>query len=261
MTDSAEVAKQSFDQVYLTVPSHAIGGGWLSELAAAAREATWVSIQPGPDDRQALLKEGIREDQLISGMLSLVSYLAPLPGETHMAQPGIAFWHPPAAKTAFSGPQARLHAVLALLRRGGFPARRHPDVHREVSFFTAVLLPYLAALEGADWSLQKLVEGHGLELGAAAAREAADIVASTQGRKTMPARLAPHAGLIRTALWLAPKVAPFPVEGYLQRHFTKTHEQTWFILEELRRSAQQKGIPAPALQRLTSRLPEASSRG
>ena len=254
---ASEVAAKKFDQIYLALPSQAVTGTWLRDLVAVAGEATWISIQPGPDDREALLKAGVDPQRLISGMLSLVSYPAPLPGESPSRFPreGMAFWHPPLASTLFSGPRERLEDVLSVLRRGGFPARRHADVHREVSFFTAVLLPYLAALELSGWSLRKLVRGGGLQLGAAGAREASSIVAVAEGPKTLPARIAGLASIVRLGLWWVSKVAPFPFEAYLRLHFTKTNAQTRFILEALRGKAEERGVAAPALHELLAGRP------
>ncbi len=246
-----EVAATRFDQIYLALPSQALAGAWMTELAAAGGDATWISIQPGPDDRQALLTAGVRPERLVSGMLSLVSYPAPLPGETRIPREGTAFWHPPRVPTLLSGPAERLDPVLALLERGGFPARRHPDVDREVSFFTAVLLPYLAALELSGWSLRALLRGRAIRLGAAAAREASAIIAADKGvAPTLPARLAGRAVLVRSGLWLAAKLAPFPLEPYLRLHFTKTREQTLFILEGLREKGVREHLPTPALDAL-----------
>lgn len=248
-----EVAATRFDQIYLALPSQALTGAWMTELAAAGGEATWISIQPGPDDRRALITAGVRPERLVSGMLSLLSYPAPLPGETRIPREGTAFWHPPLVPTLLSGPAQRLEPVLALLERGGFPARRHDDVDREVSFFTAVLLPYLVALERSGWSLRALPRGPGLRIGAAAAREAAAIVAADKGvTPTLPARLAGRAGLIRSGLWMAAKLAPFPLQPYLRLHFTKTNAQTRFILEGLREKGVREHLPTRSLDALLS---------
>lgn len=258
----AEVAAQRFDQLYLAVPSQAVTGPWLSALAAVAGEATWISIQPGPQDRRALLEAGVPPERLISGMLSLVSYPAPLLGESaeRFPVPGMAFWHPPLAPSLFSGPAEALQAVLGLLRRGGFPARRRDDVHRPTAFFTAVLLSYLAALERAGWSLRHFTRGGELKLGAAAARETSAIVASIEGSKTLAARLAGHAGVVRLALWLGERGAPFPLEAYLRSHFTKTRAQTAFILRALKAQAAERSMDVPSLDALLS-APRALEEG
>jgi hypothetical protein len=123
-----------------------------------------------------------------------------------------------------------------------------------------VLLSYLAALERAGWSLRHFTRGSALELGAAAARETSTIVAATEGAPTLAARLGGHAGFVRFALWLADKVAPFPLEAYLQSHFTKTRPQTEFILHALRASAAERSIRVPSLDELLS-TPRALEEG
>jgi 2-dehydropantoate 2-reductase len=250
-----EVAGQQFDQIYLAVPSQALIEPWLPELAAVARDATWISIQPGPQDRRALVEAGVPSERLVSGMLSLVSYQAPLQGETpaRFPVPGMAFWHPPLSPSLFSGPAERLRPVLELLRRGGFPARRSADVHRRTAFLTAVLLSYLAALERSGWSLRDFRRSGALRLGAAVARETSAIVAATDGPRTPVAHIAGHATFVRFALWLANKAAPFPLEAYLQSHFTKTHAQTEFILLALRARATESSMRVHSLDELLSR--------
>ena len=108
--------------------------------------------------------------------------------------------------------------------------------------------------------MRNLRDGNALDRGAAAAREAAQIVAAAEGPKTLPSRLAGHATLVRDALSVATRVAPFPVEVYLRFHFTKTRAQTRFILEGLVQKAHARGVAAPALRELLG-LTGAGGRG
>src|SRR5262245_42718199 len=122
-----EVAARRFDHVILTVSSPALRGPWLGELIAAAGDATIVALQPGREDRDTIVAAGASPDRLVSGMITLISYAAPLPGETRFTRPGTAYWFPPMSPAPFSGPAERTAAIVALLRAGGQPAKRHKD--------------------------------------------------------------------------------------------------------------------------------------
>jgi ketopantoate reductase len=262
----AEISARSFDQVYVTLPSDAVRSPWMRELAnALPRDATVVSLQPTREDRAAILEAGVPEDRLVSGMIAFVAYAAPLEGETRFAKPGMAYWFPPLGASPFSGPKGRARAVVELLRRGGLPARTHPDVPRAVGFPTAIGMSYLTALEAAGWSLGALARGPLLALGARAGREASEIVRHGSGAPDLGTRVAAglsrRAPLVRMGLWIAERMAPFPVEEYLRVHFTKVGAQTRLIVASLIEQGREAALPVDALGALSSsvpRLPEAA---
>lgn len=248
---TAEVAARRFDQVYLTVSSTGVQGPWLPELIAAVGYATVVSLQPTAEDREVVLSAGVSEDRLVSGLISLISYAAPLPGETRFGHPGMAYWFPPLSPSQFSGPPERTRGVVALLKRGGLPAKRHPNIPRAVSFSTAVLMAYVAAVEVAGWSLRWNAF---LQLGAHAAREATAIVQRSFGGAPLMARLVTSPLLIRVGLWFARWVVPFPLEAYVKRHFTKVGDQTRLILGRLLSDGRAAGLPVDALEKLVAAI-------
>ena len=149
-----EVAADRFNQVYLTVSSPALRGPWLGELMAATGDATIVALQPGREDRDTIVAAGVPIERVVLGMIALISYVAPLPGETRFPEPGMAYWFPPMSKAPFSGAPERTAAVVALMRRGKLPAKRHADVPHAVAFPSAIMMAYLVALENAGWSLR-----------------------------------------------------------------------------------------------------------
>jgi 2-dehydropantoate 2-reductase len=226
VTRADEVAARTFDQVYLTVSSPALAGPWLGELIAATGAATIVALQAGTDDRDRMIAAGASADRLVSGMISLVSYAAPLPGETRFPRPGTAYWFPPLASSPFSGPHERTAAVVAALRAGKLPAKRHANVPRAVAFPTAVLMPYLIALETAGWSFRAFGQGDAIRLGARGARAALAVVAASEGRVPLHARVLARPGVLRLGLWLGRRAMPLSLEVYLKEHFTKVHDQT-----------------------------------
>ncbi|HEU4731437.1 MAG TPA: hypothetical protein VFT22_26265 [Kofleriaceae bacterium] len=72
------------------------------------------------EDR-AFVTANVDPRRIIDGMIGFLAYHAPLPGETRFAEPGVAYWFPP-APSPFSGERAG--ALIAALRRGKLPARR-----------------------------------------------------------------------------------------------------------------------------------------
>jgi ketopantoate reductase len=116
-----------FDVVFLTVPSDALDGAFLREVAKGFGEATVVGLQPGLDDRRRLLSLGVTEPQLVRCLISLVAFHAPLSAKAALQAEGTPYWFPPLSPWTFDGPSARAEAVVALLRRGGMPAA-HGDV-------------------------------------------------------------------------------------------------------------------------------------
>lgn len=249
-----EIAGSRFDQVYVTVSSPALRGPWLAELIAAAGDATIVALEPGREDRDTLVAAGASPDRLVSGMITLISYIAPLPGETRFAKPGMAYWFPPMSPAPFSGPAERTAAVVALLRKGGLPAKQHPDVPRAVAFPSTVLMAYLVALENAGWSFRTLRRDH-IQLGARGAREGIAIVSHSEGRPPLGARIIARPAILRIALWLGQRAVPLPLEIYLKEHFTKVGDQTRLFMTGYIARGKQAGLPVTALEQLMATLP------
>jgi 2-dehydropantoate 2-reductase len=251
VTQPHEVAARRFDQVYLTVSSPALAGPWLRELIAATGDATIIALEPGADDRAVLLAAGVPVERLVQGMITLISYSAPLPGETRFPKPGMAYWFPPMAPAPHSGPRERTAAVVRALRAGKLPSKVHRDVPATVAFPSAVLMPYLIALESAGWSFRELGRGPAIALGASAAREALAITAATTGRRTpFGARAIARPTLLRLALWFGRRVIPLPLEIYLREHFTKVHAQTIEFMEGYIAKGKKAGVSVAALEEL-----------
>jgi 2-dehydropantoate 2-reductase len=236
--------------VYLTVSSTALRGPWLPGLARAAGDATVISLQPGIEDRTHVLRF-VPEDRLVSGLISLISYAAPLPGETRFREPGMAYWFPPLSPSPFSGPAARVDAVVAALRAGGMPAKRHPDVPGLAGFPSAIMMPYLVALEAGGWSFDRL--GENAPTAARAAREAIAVVAARPeaGRRPPFIGLAARPLVVRAGLWLGRRILPLDLETYLREHFTKVGDQTRLMMSQYIDHARSRGLPSAALESLS----------
>jgi 2-dehydropantoate 2-reductase len=250
----------SVDVVLLTVSSPALRGSWLASLVAATGGATYVVLQPGLDDRKIVEQAGVSADRIVAGLISLISYHAPLPGETRFPEPGMAYWFPPRAPGLFSGSADRVAAIVATLRAGKQPAKRTIDVAKTAMFPSAVLMPYLVALEAAGWSFRELMRSPHAALGARGAREALAIVGRAYvARVPFGIRLVARRSIIRTGLWFARRVMPLPLETYLEVHFTKVGDQTREIMERYVALGTAAGQSVEALTGLLAALPASAS--
>jgi 2-dehydropantoate 2-reductase len=249
LTDPAAVARERWDQVYLTVSSTALrAGDWFARLALGVGHATVVLLQSGPDDRR-FVGQRLPVEQVVQGVITLISYRAPLPGETRFPRPGVAYWFPPLAPSPMSG--ARREPVLAALRAGGLPARGHRNIGAVSDFPTALLMPLMAALEQAGWSFRTVRQPGRLALAARAAREALRVMAHRDRRPApWPLRFVNRPLAVRLALAVAPRLMPLDIETYLRVHFTKVSDQTRDFLRTYLTLGRAAGLPTGALAQL-----------
>ena len=254
ITSAREVAARRFDQIVLTVSSPALRGPWLADLLTAAKDATIVALQPGLDDRGVLIAAGAAPERLVQGLISLVSYHAPLPGETRFPAEGMAYWYPPLSPSPFSGPADRVTAVVAALAKGKLPAKRHRDVGKLAAFPSAVMMPYLVALELGGWTVGGARRAGTFTLGARAAREAIAVVGHALGKPPLGVRLLARPRLLRAGLWGARPLIPLPFEIYLREHFTKVGDQTAEFIDLYIAKGRAAGLPVEALTELANRL-------
>ncbi len=252
VTTADEVRAGAFDSVWLCVATPALEGGWLDALATAAPRATIVSLQPGLEVTRRLA-ERVGASRLVIGLITLISWQAPLPGET-MVPPGVRYWFPPLAAAPFAGPASRVEPLVAALEHGGFPARMVKDVVPLAAGGEAVLQPFIMALEASGWSFATLRSGKLLDVGAAAAREFLAVAEAVHHRSLWPQRALARPTFFRLVLALGPKLVPFPLETYLRVHFTKVGAQTRLLLDETIRLAEQHRLPHPALDELRGLL-------
>ena len=248
LTRPDEVATATWEQVWLCISSPALQGPWLDELLEASGTATLVFLQPGLRDRDTILERWPAE-RLVQGLITLISYQAPLPGE-HVPQPGVAYLFPPLSTTLFTGPPDRTQAVVDALRAGGCRATVSPHVRHRAAIGSAVLMPHMVALETAGWSVQALRTSPLLPLASRASREAMMIAATYNGFPPPAARHVVHPLLTQLALGLAPHLLPFDLETYLRYHFTKVGAQTRAAMAVYRELSAELGLPSPHLERL-----------
>lgn len=251
LTAVEDVAAQGWDQVWLCVPTSALEGEWLDRLLEAAGDATVVCPQPGLQVRDRVARV-VPPQQVVSGTIGFISYQAPLPGEA--LDPGVAYWFPPLEASRFSGHPDRVDPVVAALRRGGCPARVHRDARALLAYSSCLLMPHVAALEGAGWSFEELRHGKWLMLAARAAAEAMKVVAVQLSISPPWYRSLVQPWLTRSLTLLAPLVMPFDLERYLRYHFTKVGEQSRLLMQGMCEDARTNGVEATALTELYERV-------
>lgn len=248
VTSIEEVAASQWDQIYFCMSSIGLRGDWLEPFCKAAGDSTIVMLQPALEDREFVLRF-VPEARLVTGMISIISYHAPLPGES-VPVPGIAYWIPPLSANLFSGPKARLHSVVHAFRSGGMPARGVADVSSASAFPGAALIVLVCALEASDWSFGRLVHGPLLDQACRAVAQVSEAVARRLSQRMPFALRLVRPSLVRALLWLAPKFVPLNLEAYLRAHFSKVGDQTRLMMREYVEVGQGLGLRVDAVEGL-----------
>ena len=247
LTSLDEVKGQKWDQVWVCVASTALVRPWVDEICAATGDATLVFFAAGMGVVERL---ELPEERCVFGLISMMSYFAPLDGET-VAKPGVAYWFPPLSPTSFAGPAARRDAAVAALERGECPAVSREHVRESSAFGSALLIPHITALEGAGWSYERFVREHWLADSIASTREALAAAASHLGARPPFAMRLVGAWSLRLLLAVLRAIAPLDLAKFFKIHFTKVREQSQMQMAEYIRLGTQGGQPVTALSKLT----------
>jgi hypothetical protein len=246
----SEVADQAWEQLWLTVSADALLGDWLEELVAEMPPScVIICLSPGRESYQRLVGL-VGEERVISGMINLISYQAPLPGELRFSEPGVAYWFPPLSSSPFSGPERAVKRVCDTLREGGQPATVHENVQGLMGFPQAILMTHLLALEAAGWTFAGLASGDVLSRARVGADEAISIIAEKNGVKRSRVLTVWRPALVRLALKIAPKFVPLNLEVYLAYHFQKVREQTLLFVRQYIAWGEAQGRPVVGLRGL-----------
>ena len=249
--DTAAATRGGVDAVVLCMSYAGLKGDWFEKLLHEVEDATIVSLVPGGGAR-AWLEERVRADRLVHGMITLLAYPAPLPGEE--LSPGTAFWFPPFSPAPFSGARERAQPIVDLLNRGGQPARWSGPTQPSSDLATCFLMPLLASLEVEGWSFDKLAKSPLLSLACEGGRDAMRVVCADRGGPpTLPVwALQPR--VVRGVMKAARLLAPVDIEAFFQLHFTKVGAQTRLILDEWATQATQNGMNCQKLLALQEAL-------
>ena len=237
---------EGVEELWLCTSSTALKQGtWLQEILEACPKARIVFLQPGLEDRDLILSH-VAEDRVVTGMISYMSWQAPLPGQT-TDPPGIRYWFPWFNPSPFSGPGA--DDVVRRLKAGGCPSKLSKGVHHEMSLGSATLLPVVANLELVDWKFSRL--GERSSETAACIGEARAVAAAYHG---ISAGMSPPGFALGLAGHIVPAVAPVPIEAFFEWHFTKVGDQTRASLQTWLRQGSERGLPVTALSSVSDAL-------
>lgn len=257
VTDTAMVARERWDQVWFTLSSDALRGELASQLLAAVGTATVVCLQPDLEDADYVRGCVGTPEQVVHGLINLISYQSPLPGTE--GPDGIAYYLP-SSPSPFSGSPQRVRDVVEALKAGGMSASAVPNVAPVAAAATALMQPLIAALEVNQWRLTTLPGSEALRLGLAAMREALAVAQRATGARTGRFRLLLRPWIWRLLLPLAARRLPLPLESYLHYHFSKVDVQTRLMLDTYIRLGLRQGQDTQALQSLRKALPTIVSR-
>lgn len=252
-TEIDAVAAERFDVIIITVASPALRGAWFAPFLAASGDAAILALQPGLLDRELYLQH-FREDRLIAGLITLIAYITPLPGETRYPQVGTALYLPPFTKMPLEGPADITDPLVAAFNAGGMPCRRTSGLAAQAGFASAMMNTQIIALELSGWSFAALRGSRALHTAHEAARQEIAIVAHKF--KTSPPR---GAALVRP--WtmslvtrVGPLLLPFDLEVYLKVHFSKVGDQTRAALQTYIDLGEAAGLPVDAVRVLAAGL-------
>jgi Ketopantoate reductase PanE/ApbA len=247
LSDPVQAGESTWNAVWLCVPSTALHEPSVAQLRGRVGAATIVTIGQGVRDRATLEKIWPKE-QIVEITPNVFAYHAPLGNET-LPAPGVAFWIPP-GEFAIAGAADRVNPLMAAMVQGGLKTK-YIGIQGKGDMMAALTMPYMAALEAADWSMPRLRNQLGLAAGAA--REAAHAVAAAR-RIPPPGRIATSSWTARLALAMFPRMAPFDLERYMQVHFKKVSVQTHQMLEAWIAEARAHSLPSSKLERLRGAL-------
>lgn len=249
-----EVEERLYSAVVLAIASDGLRGDWFAALAAGIGDATLVSLSPALED-QEFLEGFLPAEQIVNGLITAVSYPAPMAGE-EAQEAGTAYWFPPLTPAFFEGERERLIPLIEVLNRGGMTSRALKGLQSKAAFATAVLMPAVAVLETVGWSFKALrKDRERRRLLVAAAKETLAITEVLTGeRRPLPMRfLSPST--LAMGLFFAPAVPPFDLERYVQLHFTKVGAQTRLYLADFIEERQKNGeLESPAIARLLQEI-------
>lgn len=252
----AEVQGETWDQVWLTMPSDALRQPWLDDFLAAIGTATLVVLQPDPEDIAWIRAHGGKDRNIVQGLIQFSAWQSPLPHEP-ADRHGITYLLPPVGPAAiFDADRVESATIAATLHHGGLRASTRADLPAHAARMSALMIPLVAGLELADWNLERYAGHELLDLALAASHEA---IAAECARFSTGVPLAMRGLLNRPVSWLAlnalPWIPGFNAGEFLGYHFRKVDRQTRQMLDTYRRNAERHGLPHTALDRLLATLP------
>ena len=250
VTSFEEVQQHSWDQVYLCFSSTALQAfDFEGFQQALTSKPTIVMLQPSTQDYQCLTKV-FPEEQVVEGMITLISYSAPLSTET-VELPGTAYWLPPFVPTPFSGQTHRRTEIIQTFLEGKIAAKSSKSVRTQSLFPTAFLMTFLTALESSNLNFDSLRGNTPLLI--QLNRTVDEIFTTLEKEHNVKRPIAFRLSsplVIKTLLRIAPHVMPMDIETYFEAHFTKVKDQTKLYMGNYLTAAKSLGNQHTTLEAL-----------
>jgi len=252
-TDLDAALDEAWDVIAVCITSVAIRAeGWFDRLVARRGNATLLLFLAGPDDEAFVRARGVEP---VWGMLSVITYQAPLPGES-LPEPGVAFWVTPTG-IAFSGPAAARGQIEATLQKGGLRTSTVDHAPTATAFAGAVLDKTILALQCARWSFADLRRDPDLlDLAVQAMRESWALAEARRDVKRPFGLRLLRPFALRFVLRFSSWVLPLDLEAFFKFHYTKVAEQTRQGVATQLELLTAAGIDHPASAELARRLPK-----
>jgi 2-dehydropantoate 2-reductase len=249
-TSFEAVAKKSWDQIYLCISSTAIHAFDFAGMQAhLSGSPTIVMLSSGASDLN-LLTRVFKAEQIVQGMITLISYQAPLAIEK-VNVPGIAYWFPPMMPTPISGNTNRRDEVIQAFQSGKIKAKASQSVFNESLFPSAFLATFLIALEAKGWKFDALKKDPTMlkDLRITLNEVFTALEKKYNVKRAALLGIISRPTTIKMLLRVAPKVMPMDIETYLEYHFLKVNSQTKFYVNNFLLLAQEMGTPHQHLKR------------
>ena len=247
VADEAAARQFAPDQIWFTTPSQAYYSDWFRNFLSQVPSRRVVCFTPEGERPEFRLAE--LGGRVIFGGTTFMAWQGDL--QENGGQPrGVHFWRSPLG-VPLAGTEAACLEVAALLKPAGFRVTVDKPGSRSQAAVTAVLTAFVAGLELAGWSLRAYRKSRWLEGAAAACGQAVMGQTGKNGAIQRAALSRPVlAACFRLAAVLMPLLFPFDIEGYLHFHYTKTHEQTLWLLKVFIRDGQKRGMAVGEIERL-----------
>ena len=258
-------SSESYDLIALAISSTALRQLPLDKLNLHVKSktspASILMLQPSDEDFE-YLKQTINADQILQGMITLISYQTDdINDEVNPA--GIAYYLPPLAMP-ISSPRVSPKVspndsaevvkqstardeVIKIFNQSGIKARSVKSALDESRLPSAFFMTFLCALEAANWEFNRLKNSPQLLQQLSEAQRAllplkisANGLSQSVQKALLAAILKPW--LYKTIIRIAPKVVPLPLEAYLKKHFLKVRSQTLLYMQDYHKQYPSKAV-------------------
>lgn len=244
-----EVRAEVWDAVILCIPTNGIRSPDFPALLQATGNATVLSMIPGENVEQEITRF-IPNDRFLNGIIGIISYPAPLPGES-LVKPGTAFWNAPFASSVISGSKDRALPLVKIFKKGGLPFQ-FKDRKDLDPFGEPLLRVFIASLRRSGWTFASFLQKDEQRIFRAALDEAMTVVEKRNGKKRLFFLKWNLTPLFRLLQMCSRLLAPFDMETYLRVHFTKVGIQMQEGVHFLIKEAGQLALPSDNLRLLST---------